>query len=36
MSCTEHCPKGLSPTFAIAGLKRETGKAALRRFWRRG
>lgn len=36
MSCTEHCPKALSPTFAIAGLKRETGKAALRRFWRRG
>ena len=36
MSCTEHCPKGLSPTFSIAGLKRETGKAALRRFWRRG
>ncbi|MCJ2069235.1 succinate dehydrogenase/fumarate reductase iron-sulfur subunit [Methylobacterium sp. J-030] len=35
MSCTEHCPKGLSPTFSIAGLKRETGKAALRRFWRR-
>ncbi|MBL7406100.1 4Fe-4S dicluster domain-containing protein, partial [Escherichia coli] len=22
MSCTEHCPKGLSPTFSIAGLKR--------------
>ncbi|GAB6844269.1 fumarate reductase iron-sulfur subunit [Methylorubrum rhodinum] len=36
MSCTEHCPKALSPTFAIAGLKRETGKAALRRLWRRG
>jgi fumarate reductase iron-sulfur subunit len=36
MSCTEHCPKALSPTYSIAGLKRETGKAALRRFWRRG
>ena len=24
MSCTEHCPKHLSPTAAIAGLKRET------------
>lgn len=35
MSCTEHCPKALSPTFAIAGLKRETGRAALRRLWRK-
>jgi fumarate reductase iron-sulfur subunit len=24
MSCTEHCPKRLSPTAGIAGLKRET------------
>ena len=24
MSCTQHCPKGLSPTRAIAGLKRAT------------
>jgi len=24
MSCTEHCPKQISPTSAIAGLKRET------------
>jgi fumarate reductase iron-sulfur subunit len=30
MSCTEHCPKQLSPTAAIAGLKREVAKAALR------
>ncbi|MCJ2036320.1 succinate dehydrogenase/fumarate reductase iron-sulfur subunit [Methylobacterium sp. J-068] len=32
MSCTEHCPKALAPTFAIAGLKRETARTALRRF----
>lgn len=32
MSCTEHCPKALAPTFAIAGLKRATARAALRRF----
>jgi fumarate reductase iron-sulfur subunit len=32
MSCTEFCPKGLAPTYAIAGLKRETVKRA----WRRG
>lgn len=32
MSCTEHCPKALAPTFAIAGLKRETAKASLRRL----
>ncbi|MGQ0544908.1 MAG: succinate dehydrogenase/fumarate reductase iron-sulfur subunit [Betaproteobacteria bacterium] len=30
MSCTERCPKHLSPTAAIAGLKRETVKALLR------
>lgn len=35
-SCTEYCPKALSPTFAIAGLKRETARAALRRFRRKG
>jgi fumarate reductase iron-sulfur subunit len=29
MSCTEHCPKELSPTRAIAGLKRATLAAAL-------
>ncbi|MBM3598291.1 MAG: succinate dehydrogenase/fumarate reductase iron-sulfur subunit [Alphaproteobacteria bacterium] len=28
-SCTEHCPKSLSPTSSIAGLKRRTGLAAL-------
>ena len=28
-SCTERCPKQLSPTAAIAGLKREVAKAAL-------
>jgi len=28
-SCAEHCPKGLNPTAAIAGLKREIFKAAL-------
>ena len=28
MSCTEHCPKQLSPTRAIAGLKRATWKLA--------
>jgi fumarate reductase iron-sulfur subunit len=32
MSCTEHCPKALAPTFAIAGLKRATARAALHRF----
>ena len=31
MSCTERCPKALSPTAGIAGLKRATAKAALRR-----
>ena len=30
MSCTERCPKLLSPTAGIAGLKRATLKAALR------
>jgi fumarate reductase iron-sulfur subunit len=30
MSCTERCPKHLSPTAGIAGLKRETAKALLR------
>ena len=30
MSCTERCPKHISPTAGIAGLKREIGKAALR------
>ncbi len=29
MSCTERCPKQLSPTAAIAGLKRAVAKAAL-------
>ena len=30
MGCTERCPKGLAPTASIAGLKRETLRAALR------
>jgi fumarate reductase iron-sulfur subunit len=30
MSCTERCPKQLSPTAGIAGLKREVTKAVLR------
>jgi fumarate reductase iron-sulfur subunit len=30
MSCTERCPKQLSPTAAIAGLKREVSLALLR------
>src|SRR5512145_2667835 len=30
VSCTERCPKKLSPTAAIAGLKREVAKAVLR------
>jgi fumarate reductase iron-sulfur subunit len=29
-SCTDNCPKHLSPTASIAGLKRATAKAALR------
>jgi fumarate reductase iron-sulfur subunit len=31
MSCTEHCPKNLSPTRAIAGLKRATWHLAFRK-----
>ena len=30
LSCTERCPKKISPTAAIAGLKRATFKAALK------
>jgi fumarate reductase iron-sulfur subunit len=30
MSCTERCPKAISPTASIAGLKREAAKLALR------
>jgi fumarate reductase iron-sulfur subunit len=30
MSCTERCPKGISPTAAIAGLKRVTFTALLK------
>jgi fumarate reductase iron-sulfur subunit len=30
MSCTERCPKHISPTAAIAGLKREVVKAVLK------
>jgi fumarate reductase iron-sulfur subunit len=30
MDCTERCPKHLSPTASIAGLKRMTAKAALK------
>ena len=29
MSCTERCPKRISPTAGIAGLKREAAKAAM-------
>jgi fumarate reductase iron-sulfur subunit len=29
-SCTENCPKHLSPTLSIAGLKRAVGRAAVR------
>jgi len=29
-SCTEHCPKHLTPTLSIAGLKRVVAKAAVR------
>jgi fumarate reductase iron-sulfur subunit len=29
-TCTERCPKGLSPTASIAGLKRATARAALK------
>jgi fumarate reductase iron-sulfur subunit len=31
LSCTEHCPKQLSPTAGIAGLKREVSLAFFRR-----
>jgi fumarate reductase iron-sulfur subunit len=31
MNCTEFCPKGLAPTYAIAGLKRAMVARALRR-----
>jgi len=30
MACTEACPKGIAPTYAIAGLKRQAIRAALR------
>jgi fumarate reductase iron-sulfur subunit len=30
MSCAERCPKGISPTAGIAGLKRATASAALK------
>lgn len=30
MSCTQRCPKLLSPTHSISGLKRETSRAALK------
>ena len=30
LSCTEYCPKRLSPTAGIAGLKREAAAAALK------
>ncbi|MEA2934482.1 MAG: fumarate reductase iron-sulfur subunit [Variibacter sp.] len=30
MSCTSFCPKGIAPTYAIAGLKREAMRAVLR------
>ena len=30
LACTEHCPKHISPTASIAGLKRATATAALR------
>lgn len=31
MSCTEHCPKQISPTAGIAGLKREVSLALFRK-----
>ena len=34
-NCTEHCPVGISPTAAIAGLKRRSLRRSLGR-WRRG
>jgi succinate dehydrogenase iron-sulfur subunit len=33
MSCSEHCPKQLSPTAGIAGLKRACSRAALSGKW---
>ncbi len=33
MSCTERCPKHLSPTAGIAGLKRELAKSVLSGKW---
>jgi fumarate reductase iron-sulfur subunit len=30
MGCTERCPKEISPTASIAGLKRATALAALK------
>ncbi|MGH8687995.1 MAG: succinate dehydrogenase/fumarate reductase iron-sulfur subunit [Burkholderiales bacterium] len=30
LSCTERCPKGISPTAGIAGLKRAVARAALK------
>jgi fumarate reductase iron-sulfur subunit len=30
MSCTERCPKHISPTASIAGLKREVLKTTLK------
>ena len=35
-SCTAHCPNGLDPMAAIAGLKRETTKRAVRRVFGAG
>jgi fumarate reductase iron-sulfur subunit len=29
MSCTKRCPKHISPTASIAGLKRAVAKAAM-------
>ena len=34
-NCTEHCPVGISPTAAIAGLKRRSFRRSIGR-WRRG
>jgi fumarate reductase iron-sulfur subunit len=31
MECTERCPKGISPTAGIAGLKREVSLSLLRK-----
>ena len=27
MSCTEFCPRGIAPTYSIAGLKRADARA---------